>query len=426
MKILTEKIAGRHFVVSPNFKKFLLGGKNTVRKIIEEHGGTWSYQPKDDTFNYYLLGSQMTDFALSNSYSPLRNGKGKAITEQELIEHPLITNSEFLSDIFERFSEMMTRLLSEKNIRLESYKINKPITEKQFASFEKRLKQPIPKAVKEFYSVFGSMQILWKFAYPRIKHGISSGRNQWNYSYRDSHPGTIQFLPLSIIVKEKWHDSEMYFAMTEQMKMFDYLSEYHMVALELSEADNPIVKLGTDHGVDFSDYLPMTFSDYIKFTFHTFGSRERPSLFPISFGRHMSYKAQIERMNKAIEKPVIFDFDNVDARNEVKEEIKAKFRTAINNNDLETAKTMIDEIRVLHEIESVYLELELAALNDDWKTFKFWLKAMIRRYGERFNFEYYESETSSNKFQDTDFYKEQKSGTGEHWEFYNRKWKGFY
>ena len=426
MKILTEKIKGKHFVVSPNFKKFILGGKKAIRTMIEKNGGTWSYQPMDDRFNYYLLGSQMEDFALSRCYAPLRNGRGKAIAEQELIEFPELENAEFFSDIFERFSALMTRLLSERNIRLDSYKINKPITEKEFASFEKHIKQPIPKAIKEFYSIFGSMQILWKFAYPKASHGISKGRNLWNYSHRDSHPGTIQFLPLRIVLKEKWHDSEMHFSMTEKMKMLDYLSEYHMVALELSDAENPIVKLGTDHGVDFSDYLPMTFSDYVKFTFHTFGSRERPSLFPIPYGRHMSYNKQIERLQKVIERPVKFDFDNMEAQQELKEGIKDRFRTAINENDLAGAEEIANKMCDLGELEYSYLELELAALKNDVEDFEMSLEHYICMHGKRFSFEYYESETSSDRFQDTDFYKEQKSGKSEAWDFYNEKFKDFY
>ena len=427
MKILTEKIKGNHFVVSTKFKKFLLGGKKAVRQMIEDHGGTWSVKPRDDTFNYYILGREMTDFALSGA-SPLRKRRGKAIAEQELIEYPALEYPEFIAEVFEHFSAMMTRILSEKNMILESYKINKPITEEQFAAFEKRLKRPIPQLVKEFYSIFGSMQILWRFRYPRIKHGITSGRNQWNYSYRDSHPGTIQFLPLSIIVKEKWHAEDSSFLMTENQKMLDYFSEYHMVALELSEADNPIVKLGTDHGIDFSDYLPMTFSDYIKFTFHTFGLRERGSFFPIRIGRHMSYADQLKRFQKIIDEPIQFDFDNMKARNELKENIKAKFRTAINNKDLDAAKEVIGELSdgihpILELIGSYYLKLELAAIQDNEEYFDMYLGSAIVNYGQRFDFEYYESETSSNRFQDADFYKEQKNEKGQDWELHYKKYR---
>ncbi len=83
--------------------------------------------------------------------------KGKAIAEQELIEHLELEKSAFFSDIFEKFSVMMTHILTERNIILESYRINKPITEKQFATLEKYLKQLIPKSIREFCSIFGSI-----------------------------------------------------------------------------------------------------------------------------------------------------------------------------------------------------------------------------------------------------------------------------
>lgn len=392
MNILTEKIKGKHFIISPNIKKFDLGNKTFVKQLITENGGTVSNHFKPEEDNYLLLSNRL-DHSIYNSEAV------PVMLESELVEQPTL-DLEYFPNLREKFYAMMHKLGQQKNVVFQHIKIGKPITAKQFTTFEKKLKRPLPKALKEFYSVFGSLQILWYHRQPYQSYSIKAGRNHWNYSYRDNHQGSIQFLPLSTIMKYNWQSEEMCFSMTDTMKMLDYFSEYYMVAVDLLDADNPSVLLGNDHGVAFNDDESMSLTDYVNMTFNMFGLKERAECFVSHFRQNVA--AQRANLAARIQTPIDYDFENKAAIEEVLTENKTKFERAIKAKDYDAAEDAVYKIIDIENITARYLLIELYAAKNDEKSFLNAVKWAVKRYN--FDFERYEKQTSTKRFQDNEEY----------------------
>jgi hypothetical protein len=146
---------------------------------------------------------------------------------------------------------------------------------KTLKNMKKKLNKKIPLAIKEFYSLFGHIQLLWDYSEPYVNRGIKAGK-AWNLDAYDNHIGSIQILPLKTVLFENWNQ---YFELDDDQKVFDFYSDYNMIALSLGSVDDPTMYKGDDHGATFEDHTTMTFYEYIYLTLNMSGLKERGDYF---------------------------------------------------------------------------------------------------------------------------------------------------
>lgn len=241
--------------------------KTEVKQLLESNGAVVKKLDKEAEI-YLLIGRDL--LVSGRNYYHNR----KYLFDDELIEHQ-DNELTFFPNLRADFYNMLRGLLERKDLYVHYISIGKPLIAGDFAKYEKKLKRIIPLAVKEFYSIFGHIQLLWDYSEPYVNRGVRAGK-AWNLDSRDNHIGSIQILPLNTVLFENW---DKYVALDEGQGVFDYYSEYYMTGLTLGETDNPTVCKGDDHGATFTDHSTMSFSDYIQLTLNMHGLKERSRYF---------------------------------------------------------------------------------------------------------------------------------------------------
>lgn len=325
MNLFTNQIKDQIFSISKFSKKFRIAkSKSTVKSTLESLGGT-----VNTTGGKCLIGRETERFYTAFCYDDY-------VFEGELEDRSYQNDFTYFKDFDIKLYDMIRELLATTNISITYIRLGVPVSEEEFEKLEKKLKKPIPKAVKEFYSLFGEIRILWTHRTPYTDTGRSASLKAWNMDYRDNHIGSFQILPLKTVLFEKWEAEEYCFGVGSDLKIFDTSSEYHMVALDITDGDNPLVYRGEDHGIDFKEASPMLFTDYLHLCLGLSGMRDRMEYF----------RLLINATNKSPE--------------EVKEAIAGTAKVDINNDAYLIPK--INELR--QEIDPLYAKGEFEAASD--------------------------------------------------------------
>ncbi|HHH50251.1 MAG TPA: hypothetical protein ENK52_04655 [Saprospiraceae bacterium] len=191
------------------------------------------------------------------------NDKHKILVEAEL-EAQEPKHFTYFGGLAQKLFDMLRQLIAMDNVTVDMFEIGAGLTEKEFATIEKRLKKPLPKSVKEFYSVFGHVKMLWHFSNPPVSYrGIY---HKGLYLHSGQHNGCINILPLRKFLFENWKNPELYLSLPadKDIRLFDLYADYHIIGCELSNDEDPKVYLGSDHGVNFELINDLTFSVYIN------------------------------------------------------------------------------------------------------------------------------------------------------------------
>ena len=408
MKILTEKIKGKKIIVSKEFIRFGLAtsedkeeGLEEVKALIEEHGG----EPKtyfSSGADNLLIGKTYADHRQRND---IKEGC-EAVWEKTLTDQLNTKNLPYFSDLPERFNRLMTTLFQEENICVHWIKITDGLTEADFAALEEKVKFKIPKAVKAFYSIFGSLHITWNFRNPRQRHTLNSfsetSRDRFGGSR--THYGSIQILSLELLLSKRWGTGFKGYGLNINRKhaIFDYFSRFYMAAVDIKGgADNPLVYLGSDEGESFDTDEPMTFEDYIHMTFNTYGIKGRSDYFVNH--KTGNQEEQLKKLKAAIAAPIDFDFSNMEARVRLKNRIVRVGKKVLKEGNIVFADEELKyDLFKTGLVEGDYFDAEIQAANNDKETFFDRLSdAMINK---EFTFEGFEEFTDCKRFQDSEEY----------------------
>lgn len=251
--ITAEQLQGKTLEINTN-SKFQLGKtQKAIREALALKGISNLVTSSGD---YMLLGRY-------NDCIHYLTDQDNLIFERELME-----SNDFSYTYFEgletKLYTMVRRLAAMENVRLDLFSIGEGLTEEEFETIEKKLKFPLPQAIKEFYRVFGHIQLLWHFKNPPHEGNWYTGNL---YIHSGQHNGCINILPLRKFLFNKWKDPELYLDLPENkdVRLFDLYSDYHIVGCDLSGRNpDPLIYLGSDHGVDFRQLNGLTFSEYIN------------------------------------------------------------------------------------------------------------------------------------------------------------------
>ncbi|WBV53532.1 hypothetical protein [Chryseobacterium gambrini] len=267
LKLIRKEIEGRQIEVYTESKKFILAGKKgDVKNRLENSGAIVKKFNKEQDV-YLLIGR---DFFVSGNYSYINR---KYLFEDELLENHL--HLSFFPNLKRDFYNMIRGLLQREDLYIHYFSIGKPLSNEDFDKYEKKLKRKIPTAVKELYSAFGHIQILWDYREPYVSRRVRAGK-AWNLDANDNHIGSLQILPLKTVLFEKW---DAHFDVDNDLKIFDFYSEYNMIALDLDSGENPTVYKGNNYGNTFTDHSTMSFTDYVYLALNLHGLRERGGYF---------------------------------------------------------------------------------------------------------------------------------------------------
>lgn len=291
LKLIRKEIEGRQIEVYTESKKFILAGKKgDVKNRLENYGAVVKKFNKDQDV-YLLIGR---DFFVSGNYSYINRNH---LFEDELLENHLSLS--FFPNLKKDFYNMIRSLLQREDLYIHYFSIGKPLSNEDFEKYEKKLKRKIPSAVKEFYSLFGHIQILWDYKEPYVDRRVKAGK-AWNLDAYDNHIGSIQILPLKTVLFDKW---EEHFDVDDDLKIFDFYSEYNMIALDLNSDDDPTVYKGDNYGNSFTDHSTMSFTDYVSLTLNLHGLRERGGYFVHFFSNNHSKTKLGDAIKKSSEIP---------------------------------------------------------------------------------------------------------------------------
>ena len=152
--------------------KFTIANKKTeVKLLLEQSGATVKKLNKEEDI-YLLIGRDL--LVSGRNYYHNR----KYLFDDELIEHQ-DNELTFFPNLRNDFYNMLRGLLERKDLYVHYFSVGKPLTEEDFGKYEKKLKRKIPLAIKEFYSVFGHIQLLWDYSQPYVNRGVRAGK-AWN------------------------------------------------------------------------------------------------------------------------------------------------------------------------------------------------------------------------------------------------------
>jgi hypothetical protein len=289
---------------------------------------------------------------------------------------------------------MLRKLFVEKNVDLSYLVIGNPLTEEDFAKYEKKLKRKIPQAVKEFYSIFGEIRLLWSFRTPYERTGVSASRTTWNRDYYDSHVGSFQILPLKTVLFEKWDDPKYCFGVGTDLKIFDSSSEYHMIALDITDEGNPMSYRGEDHHILFDETAPFSFTDYIHLSINLFGKRERFDYFHLYMSTQ--YNKSKEEVQAAINGTVEVDLKNKAAIEEKVKETITKVKALLKAKKYEEASEASYDVYDADRNVFITLILDIAREKNDVPLFISKLKNAIKFHD--FDVEIYEKYVGGDVF----------------------------
>lgn len=298
MQLDSNKVKGQTFSITTFSKKFRLAKtKKYVKGALEELGA--SVEAKGGK---QLIGRETESFGTVNQ-------NGTFIFEGELEDRSYQQNFQYFKNIDLKLYDMLRSLLATTNVRFTFIRLGVPVKAAEFEKLEKKLKRKIPTAVKEFYSIFGELRILWDYRTPYKDTARSADLKSWNIDYHDNHKGSLQILPLKTVLFEKWQDEAYCFDVGVNLKIFDTSTEYHMVALDIMAEDNPLVYRGEDHGVQFREATPFLFTEYIDLCIGLYGIRDRMGYFQ-SATLASAYNKSDQEVADAIAGKVKVDINN--------------------------------------------------------------------------------------------------------------------
>ncbi len=357
MQLDVSKINDQTFSLTPFSKNFRLAKtKKYVKGTLEELGAT--VQSKGGKS---LVGRETENF-LTVSLT------GEYLFEGELEDRSYQKDFQYFKDYDLKLYAMLRDLFATTNISFTYIRLGVPLTATDFEKYEKKLKRKIPAAVKEFYSIFGELRILWDYRTPYNNTGRSADLNVWNLDYRDNHKGSFQILPLKTVLFEKWEDEAYCLGVGSDLKIFDSSSEYHMVALDVTAEGNPMVYRGDDHGVQFREAAPFLFTDYMDLCLGLYGTRERFAYFHLHGSN--SNKSEQE-VADAIAGRVVVDINNDAFLAPKLEAAKAAAETALAAGDAALLQKEIQE-HDLHTLQMplfYYYLIEVDRLNQNADSF---------------------------------------------------------
>lgn len=359
MQLDANKIKGQTFSITTFSKKFRLAKtKKYVKGALEELGGTVTNKGGKQ-----LIGRETENFLTANK-------TGEYIFEGELEDRSYQKDFNYFKDIDLKLYAMLRELIAATNIRFTYIRIGVPVGATDMEKLEKKLQRKIPAAVKEFYSIFGELRILWDNRMPYKDTARSASLKAWNIDYRDNHQGSLQILPLKTVLFEQWDAEQYCFDVGTDLKLFDTSMEYYPVALDISDEGDPFVYRGEDHGIQFREASPFLFTDYIDLCINHYGTRDRMGYFHL-MGAGSAYNKTEEEREAAIKNRVAVDFNN-DAYFQPKlDAAKAAAATALATNDHTLIAKAIQE-HDLHSLEMplfYYYWIEVDRLKGDAASF---------------------------------------------------------
>ncbi len=395
MKLDEKKLKGNTFSISGFSKKFRIAkSKSTVKGTLEASGAT-----VDKKGGKCLIGRETENFMTAFTNADY-------VFEGELEDRSYQDNFQYFKDIDLKFYDMMRKLLATDNIRFSFIRIGVPVTEAEFEKLEKKLKRPIPAAVKEFYSIFGEIRVLWDSRNPYKKTGVTAGSKSWSLDYHDNHTGAFQILPLKTVLFEKWDKEEYCFDVGTDLKIFDPSSDYHMVALDITSEGNPMVYRGEDHGVQFRESAPFSFTDYINLTIGLYGTRERFSYFQMTDFNSAHNKSEAE-IKAAITGKAAVDINNDAYLLPAIKEITTVVDAAIEQGDYDAALNKVLDLHNLRYSLFIDYKIDLARLKGEAADFAKSIFYYAKDAG--FDWEAYEKEHAQNSiFEDKEYLKAKK------------------
>lgn len=311
---MNNLIKDKRFLLPSNIKKYFLGSKQKVSAYIEENGGLIirdKYEPEE--FDYILIGSQVNDFGYMASKHLRKYPKAKILFEQELIFESLQENV-YMKSFFKNCMDRLRDIFSHNDILVAYYSVGKPYGAEDFNKIEKKLHQRIPTSIKEFYSIFGKIKLIWTYSSINVERSFYDEKDAYNLISNNCGEmfGSIQILDLKKVLFEDWTKLEhnIQIELGKSLKIFDYYSDNHMAAFDI-ENDNPLVYIGDNYGATFTDCKPMLFSDYLQLVINTYGYFNRNYLFEGAYGAKKSFPNLSEILKKPI-KLIPIKLDDID------------------------------------------------------------------------------------------------------------------
>ena len=300
MKLLSERIKGKQFHILGEGSTYQFG--NNLEEINATLLGAEVSEFNKKSPGDILIGSESTFSHHLNS-----NKNGTFVFERELLDEPTQDRSYFKG--FEaKFFDMLRQLHQQANVSLTYLSMGDGMTEEELARIETKLGRKLPRAVREFYQIFGELKLLWEFKKPRIRKDTYINSNSYCI-HSGQHQGSMHIMPLTQVLFEDWRGNDHYMPEGVDLKIFDYYSLYHMLSFELAELDDPILFLGEDHGAGF-EKMEVTFSSYLKMIVGVFGYINRFKHLQFWTVNEKEGIQEPENWNKAVEGFVSLDFSN--------------------------------------------------------------------------------------------------------------------
>lgn len=395
MELVTDKIKDKT-IVYVSGGKYKTGKEKELKEALAAHGAInpqrYSHKPSD----YVLIGQQ-------HSFLNMVDRSGTLLFENEIIAAEP-RELHYFKDFEKRFYDALRVLYKQKIISLGYLSLGKGMTEDEFKKIEKKTKQKIPAAVKEFYSIFGHLQLLWNFDRPSFD-GYRRADRDMLCIHSGQHQGSINILPLKKVM-ENWSNPP-YSNPPEgiEIKVFDFYSEPHQLAFHLSGDDDPIVYSGDDHGAGYNKE-DLRFSEYINMLPGIYCYLNRFLHLQLWTSNEKDYLFTPENIKIATEGYVSIDFSN---KREVDRYIKGTWENI--NDKIKQGKyeEAYEKARwfTRYDKNVFYTILDLATLLNDEEDYFGWLEAVVE---EGLDLENYEKTSEHRKFLDSENYPVKKAG----------------
>lgn len=372
--------------------------KNLISKgaeIVSDYG-------KSD---YVILGKK-------NRSLHFLNKNNNILIETELIDEKH-NNLNYFQDLEQKLFNMLRRLISMENITVDMFEVGKGMNEEELEKIEKKLKKPIPKSVKEFYSVFGYVKVLWSFKNPPVSYREIYSNSL--YLHSGQHNGCINILPIKKFLFEDWKNPELYLSIPndKDIRLFDLYSDYHILACELSDEEDPKVYLGSDHGVSFESLNNLTFSNYVKRSIGIYGYLNRftnTNKWILAGNGYIFNQSHVEDIEdkhnktKSIEGFVDLDSSNTEEIENYKDKSWETIRNLLSQKEYQK---VFDKARTLsrYDLNAYSIMLDFWVIEENEDMFFKGIEAFFER---GFDIEKYESETEQKKYLNTPEYNELK------------------
>jgi len=277
LQLLPERVAGKR-VMMGHFKKYRLGKPGEVKRLLEAHGATVLAFTSQEACDFVLGGYQAEEVG---------GFRAPVVFEEELCApEPAMGELAYFRP---RLWPMLRELLTHPLIEVSWLSVGPPLAEAAIDKLQKKLKQPLPRLLREFYQQVGELRLHWYWVLPAKEVYVNTKMGSWPDAV-DAHAGVINIFTLDKVLSNEWFDPQMCFALTPSQRMFDFYNDYHMMAVDLASGDDPLLLVGDDYGVSFSDYGPIRLSEYLPLLLDTYGLKDGarngpPEEFPVDLAQ---------------------------------------------------------------------------------------------------------------------------------------------